>query len=59
MGLLLGVCTLQILMKPAISMIRAMPISRTAHQCAWMEIIETGSSYRDIRLGRERGVRML
>lgn len=35
LGLLLGVCTLQILMKPAMSMMRAMPISSTAHQCAW------------------------
>lgn len=35
LGLLLGVCTLQILMKPAISMMRAMPISSTAHQWAW------------------------
>lgn len=34
LGLLLGVCTLQILMKPAMSMMRAMPISRTAHQWA-------------------------
>lgn len=32
LGLLLGVCTLQILMKPAMSMIRAMPINSTAHQ---------------------------
>lgn len=34
LGLLLGVCTLQILMNPAMSMMRAMPISRTAHQWA-------------------------
>lgn len=34
LGLLLGVCTLQILMKPAMSMMRAMPISNTAHQWA-------------------------
>lgn len=32
LGLLLGVCTLQILMNPAMSIIRAMPISNTAHQ---------------------------
>lgn len=32
LGLLLGVWTLQILMKPAISMMRAMPINSTAHQ---------------------------
>lgn len=32
LGLLLGVCTLQILMKPAMSMMSAMPISSTAHQ---------------------------
>jgi len=35
LGLLLGVCTLQILINPAISMMRAMPIKRTAHQCSW------------------------
>ena len=36
LGLLLGVWTLQILMKPAISIIRAMPINSTAHQWAWI-----------------------
>lgn len=34
LGLLLGVWTLQILMKPAISIMRAMPINSTAHQWA-------------------------
>lgn len=32
LGLLLGVCTLQILMNPAMSIIKAIPISSTAHQ---------------------------
>lgn len=56
LGLLLGVWTLQILMKPAISIMRAMPISSTAHQWAYMtrkgEILGMPLCYCSNRLSR-------
>lgn len=50
LGLLLGVWTLQILMNPAISMMRAIPISRTAHQWAWWHRMNTQTLNRNKHL---------